>query len=439
MTFYLRNVLVLSLMSASSLQCAAPAATYTVVAYLSAQNQAPIGIVEGAPGLFYTLAGNVSSVTSKGVVTTLATFPDPPYIQQSAPGATASNGLLYSSVEQVINSGSGNAFSVATTAASEHTYSTQSIAPTIVGNLPGGELFGTAYNFSVEGNGLATISLNGSVTTIYQFPSTERLTLKPIYGSDGNYYGTSEPSSGGTAYLYQVTPAGVFSKVATLPFGITGFLGGGTVLQGTDGSFYGIQSTSPGCSSSNQHGGVYKLTPSGQYTLLHDFGVCTPGVVNSLIQGSDGKLYGSTQASVLFSLTTSGEYQVLFHTTNGNAQGVCQCTLVQASNGIIYGTALGGGPGGYGLIFALDAGLPAPIPQALQFSPQSGSAGTKVRIWGYHLLQASVTFNGVPSTGVSSSGPNYVWATVPTGASTGPITVTTPGGVSTTTGSFAVE
>jgi hypothetical protein len=337
----LRNAL-FSACIAAGLQFTAVAASYTVVAYATTQNGEPITIVEGAPGLFYTLAQDVSSVTTKGVFTTLASFPDPPYTQQSSPGAMAANGLFYSSVGQTINGGSGNVFSVATTAASEHTYPTQSLGPTIVGNLPDGALFGTAYNFSVEGNALATISLSGSVSTIYQFPSTERLTLRPIYGSDGNYYGTSEPSNGGMAFLYQVTPTGIFTKVATLPFVITGFLGGGTVLQGSDGNFYGIQSTSLGCSSSNYHGGVYKLTPSGQYTLLHDFGVCTPGVVNSLIQGSDGKLYGATQANVLFSLTTSGEYKVLLK-MNGSSQGLCPCTLVQGSNGLIYGTAEGGG------------------------------------------------------------------------------------------------
>jgi len=62
-----------------------------------------------------------------------------------------------------------------------------------------------------------------------------------------------------------------------------------------------------------------------------------------------------------------------------------------------------------------------------------------VRIWGYNLFGASVEFDGVPATGVYNAGPNYVWATVPTGAATGPITITTPGGAVTTRESFTVE
>jgi hypothetical protein len=50
-----------------------------------------------------------------------------------------------------------------------------------------------------------------------------------------------------------------------------------------------------------------------------------------------------------------------------------------------------------------------------------------------------VQFNGTPATAVANSGSNYVWAIVPAGATTGPITITTPGGTVTTTASFTVK
>jgi uncharacterized repeat protein (TIGR03803 family) len=206
---------------------------------------------------------------------------------------------------------------------------------------------------------------------------------------------------------------------------MTLFAGAGTILRGSEGNFYGIQSTGLGCSSSNQHGAVYKLTPSGQYTILHDFGVCNPGVVTTLIEASDGKLWGATQANVFFSVTTSGDYKTEFRVTNGSAGGLCPCSMIQGNDGILYGTAQGGGPTDTGLVFALNAGLPVPHPHAREFGPQSGPAGTRVRIWGDNLLEANVDFNSVPGTNVLSSGSNYVWATVPSGATSGPITVTT--------------
>ncbi|MGC9948573.1 MAG: IPT/TIG domain-containing protein [Bryobacteraceae bacterium] len=80
-----------------------------------------------------------------------------------------------------------------------------------------------------------------------------------------------------------------------------------------------------------------------------------------------------------------------------------------------------------------------PQPRAQHFEPPSGPVGTKVRIWGYNLFGASIEFNGAPGTSVYNSGSNYVWATVPAGATTGPIAIATPGGTATTLTNFTVE
>ena len=103
------------------------------------------------------------------------------------------------------------------------------------------------------------------------------------------------------------------------------------------------------------------------------------------------------------------------------------------------GSAVAGGIYGGGVYFALDAGQPKPAPRPQRFNPQSGAVGAKVLIWGSNLLSASVRFNGTAATVVSSSGSNYIWATVPPGATTGPVTVTTPGGTYTTKASFVVR
>jgi uncharacterized repeat protein (TIGR03803 family) len=161
-----------------------------------------------------------------------------------------------------------------------------------------------------------------------------------------------------------------------------------------------------------------------------------------LIEGSDGNLYGATLGlfgyGQLFRITKSGQYALLY-AMDKPGSGVCHCYLVQGSDGLIYGTAQGGGATGAGAIFSLDVGLPKPAPRTQHFSPASGAAGTQVRLWGQNLLSASVQFNGFAATTVSNSGSNYVWATVPVGATTGPITVTTPGGTVTTAESFTVE
>jgi hypothetical protein len=123
------------------------------------------------------------------------------------------------------------------------------------------------------------------------------------------------------------------------------------------------------------------------------------------------------------------------HTITGD-DGQCQCELVQGSDGLIYGISGNLGSAGDGTV---DLGLPKPAPQALSFTPESGPPGTQVRIWGYNLLRASVQLSGTSATGVRNSGPNYVFATVPNGTTSGPVTVTTPGGTSTTAASFTVQ
>jgi hypothetical protein len=440
MTNYLRNVLLIALVVGCVSAGPVTAASIRVIANMVQYNQ-PNTLIEGSPGLFYLHAVPpevIISVTSQGTITTLASFQSPPYTIESNPGSMAANGLLYSSVANSPTTGNFvfNVFSVGASAGSEQIYATQNLDPLVTGNLPDTRLFGLVYD-SLDNPYLGTTDLKGNVTTFYQFAPYNR-PAGPIRGADGNYYGTSYPAvAGATTYFYQVTPSGAFTQVATLPFVTVNYQGGGMVLEGTDGNFYGIQPPGLGCPTT-QHGGVYKLTPSGQYTLLHDFGTCSQAIVDSLIEASDGKLYGITEGrNIIFSLTKSGVYQNVAQ-LNG-IDGFCGCGIIQGHDGMIYGAASGGGSTGGGTVFAVSLGLPKPKPRAQHFHPQSGPVGADVLIWGYNLFKASVEFNGVPATFVRNSGSNYVWAAVPAGATTGPITVTTPGGSVTTQASFTVR
>ncbi len=166
------------------------------------------------------------------------------------------------------------------------------------------------------------------------------------------------------------------------------------------------------------------------------------GGPTTLIEASDGNLYGAAQAGSgygeIFRITKSGQYSTIYQMTNG-PDGFCPCWLLQGDDGLIYGFAHAGGSVGAGSFFSLGLDLPKPRPSAQHFVPESGPSGTRVRIWGYNLLSATVNFNGVPATAVSNSGSNYVWATVPAGATGGPISITTPGGTVTTEASFTVQ
>ena len=82
----------------------------------------------------------------------------------------------------------------------------------------------------------------------------------------------------------------------------------------------------------------------------------------------------------------------------------------------------------------------APAPAITSFSPSSGAVGSSVTINGTGLTGAtSVKFGGV-SAGTFSVNPSgsQITATVPTGAVTGKISVTTPGGTATSATDFKV-
>ena len=113
--------------------------------------------------------------------------------------------------------------------------------------------------------------------------------------------------------------------------------------------------------------------------------------------------------------------------------------LTQGSDGKIYGSTQQGGQG-LGTIFSLDAGIAPPAPQVTTLRPASAGPGTNVLLWGNFVLGATaVSFNGTPAAAFQVTSKNSVYAVVPLGATSGPITITTPNGSFKTTESFTVQ
>jgi IPT/TIG domain-containing protein len=82
---------------------------------------------------------------------------------------------------------------------------------------------------------------------------------------------------------------------------------------------------------------------------------------------------------------------------------------------------------------------PAPAPTITSFTPTVGPIGTSVVITGTNFTGATaVRFNQVSATYTVNSS-TQITATVPTGATTGPISVTTPGGTATSATNFTVR
>jgi uncharacterized repeat protein (TIGR03803 family) len=110
--------------------------------------------------------------------------------------------------------------------------------------------------------------------------------------------------------------------------------------------------------------------------------------------------------------------------------------LVQATDGNFYGTTFVGGTasGCCGTVYKLSVGL-GPF---VETQPTSGTLGTPVTILGTNLTgSTSVTFNGTAAT-FNVVSPSEITTTVPPGATTGTVQVTTPGGTLTSNSDFQV-
>jgi hypothetical protein len=419
---------------------AAQAATFRILFNGSnSAGQEPTAVVQMTPNTFFwdaTGSGILSVTKSKQTAVLYA----PTGGGVTGP-VTASNGRSYTGA----GAGTGYLVSYTTQPNTAITYPRQAIGAVLRANLPSGALLGFG-NDSGGYENLITADLQGSVTSVYKFSAGEISETPPFYGSDGNYYGVSLRQYGpgqGASYVYRITPAGSLTDLVDLPPGsFTDLNWVPSLFQARDGNLYGDTLT-----GGNGYGTFYRVTLAGQYTLLYTFpSKSRNSFPGDMFQASDGNFYGiangccstgPSSVGTIFMLTPSMQYTAL-ETINGD-KGLCWCRLIQGSDGNLYGTAVDGGLGGIGTMFELELGLPVPAPQARTFQPASGAKGTQVMIWGYNLLEASVSFNGVPAKGVHSSGPNYVWATVPPGAASGPIAVTTAGGTSTTTASFTVR
>src|SRR5262249_11773973 len=81
-----------------------------------------------------------------------------------------------------------------------------------------------------------------------------------------------------------------------------------------------------------------------------------------------------------------------------------------------------------------------PPPTITSFSPTNGPVGAIVTITGTNFTGATaVKFNGLSTSHFTVLSATSISATVSAGATTGPITVTTLGGMVTSTDSFAVD
>jgi uncharacterized repeat protein (TIGR03803 family) len=294
----------------------------------------------------------------------------------------------------------------------------------------------------------------GALTTLYKFCSLTKcadgdLPFGPlIQATDGNFYGTTEGGGGpsGDGVVFKITPTGTLTTIYDFCSETNCADGQSTngLIQAADGNFYGVNSLG----GAHGVGTVFKLTPSGALTTLYTFcslTSCADGSepVGTLVQATDGDFYGTTEGGgtstscrcgTIFKITSSGSLTTL-HSFDGSDGEFPSTSLLQATDGNFYGGTSQGGANNDGSIFSLSVGL-GPLVALVQ---NSGKVGQTGGILGQGFTGTTdVSIDGTPATFTVVSD-TYLRVTVPASATSGFVTVSTPTGVLTSNVPFTVR
>jgi len=454
------------------------------------------GLTLGTDGNFYGTSyvggtsdgGTVFKITASGMATVLHSFSGSDGSQPYAPPIQGTDGNFYGTTEQGGTNGVfGTVYKITPSGqftslySFDNTHGSGPYAPLVQGT--DGSFYGTTYQGGSNGAGVVyKITASGKLMVIYNFEGTHGTgPLSPlVQGSDGNFYGTTyDGGSKGYGVVFRITPSGRLAVLHNINGTTDGNFPVAGLVQATDGNFYGSTNQGGSANCNSGCGTIFKISPISPYVykVLYNFDLTTgqnPDV--TLVQHTNGILYGDTQSGgigsvnpctsgtcgVFYSLSigatpfasliiTSGKVgksveilgQGFTGTTgvsfNGTAASfkVVSDTYLTATvpNGANTGSVAVTTPGGTltsNKIFRV-------TPQITSFTPTSGSVGTVVTIIGVSLIQTTkVAVGGIAATTFTVNSDTQVTATVPTGAKTGHVTITTPGGTATSPGVFTV-
>jgi len=190
-----------------------------------------------------------------------------------------------------------------------------------------GNLYGVTEQGGAQNSGVFyKLARNGSFQLLYNFCSLSGCPDGPgptTLANDGNFYGAAFHT------IFRITPQGSWSLVHALDPTTEGTAGPGPLIQASDGNFYGT-----GALNGDQ-GTIFRVTPSGQFTLLQH----SQQITSNLVQSSDGYIYGATNGSGpgtgIFRMSLSGSLEFIHQMTDG--EGYEPVQLLQASDGNLWG------------------------------------------------------------------------------------------------------
>jgi uncharacterized repeat protein (TIGR03803 family) len=364
------------------------------------------GLIQGPDAAFYGTCwkggthnlGTVFEIDTTAAATTIHDFAIDESAHPSAPLVLASDGYLYGTTEggPAGENPFGTAFRLDPSGADFSTVHVfiggNNIFPKALiqgtdGNLYGATM-GDAHN---PGGTVFLMDLSGDLTPLHIFDGLDGNNPSALFeASDGNFYGTTFGDT-----VFRVDAQGEFDTVHTFN-GNDGYGPDAGVIQANDGRFYGTTTAGGTGTCANGCGTVFRMDSSGSVAILHNFSGPDGAYPDApLIQAADGLIYGTTYSGgdanlgTVFQMDLSGDV-VTLHSFNGTDGSHPQSALAQASDGSFLGTTVSGG------LEAIGGGYLRASP------PLDGSSGVVFRVI---LGPGSLDVASVaPSSGSASGG-----------------------------------
>lgn len=223
-----------------------------------------------------------------------------------------------------------------------------------------GEFYGETFEGGDYGVGtIFKVNSTGRLMNLYSFPPTYNASggINPegqnpigglIQGTDGDLYGvTFDGGTGSYGTVFKISTSGDFTVLHDFAGLTDGALPETHVVEASDGNFYGTTHLGA-CSDQNcenQYGGIFKFTPGGTLTFPYKVGNSSSTTLQwgPLVEGPGGVLYGDDDTSRIFSLTLGGLFSLVFPFPASGIDGLTPGELVLGSDGNLYGTANAGG------------------------------------------------------------------------------------------------
>lgn len=183
-------------------------------------------------------------------------------------------------------------------------------------------------------------------------------------GSDEMLYGTTYGTGSGTnlGAVFRIGRDGNNFQVMHFFTASEGDTPSAPVIECTNGVLYGTT----WLDGTNDAGSIYSINKDGSgFAVIHFFNYATndgAASVSALLQASDGLLYGTAQFGgntpgsdgVVFRLDLTGTNFNLLHSFT-NSDGIYpQASLIEGTNGLLYGTTYDGGISNAGTVFSID-------------------------------------------------------------------------------------